>query len=80
MDTDSSEPTQLSYVVADKAVVDNTIKVTDDQLRTFLQLCWVKYVKARIEPGIPSPIHHNILSYQIMFRFHRRSCGRPVYR
>jgi DNA-directed RNA polymerase III subunit RPC1 len=36
---------------ADKAVADNTSKVTEDQLQTFLQLCWVKYVKARIEPG-----------------------------
>lgn len=36
---------------ADKAVVDNSSKVTERQLRSFLNLCWVKYVKARIEPG-----------------------------
>jgi len=36
---------------ADKAIVDNTSKVTEYQLRNFLHLCWVKYVKARIEPG-----------------------------
>lgn len=36
---------------ADKAIVDNKSKVTESQLKTFLQLCWVKYVKARIEPG-----------------------------
>ncbi|TFK64915.1 beta and beta-prime subunits of DNA dependent RNA-polymerase [Pluteus cervinus] len=36
---------------ADKAVVSNRSKVTERQLRTFLDLCWVKYVKARIEPG-----------------------------
>jgi DNA-directed RNA polymerase III subunit RPC1 len=38
-------------IAADKAIVDNKSKVTESQLRTFLQLCWVKYVKARIEPG-----------------------------
>ncbi|KAL1672708.1 hypothetical protein EV122DRAFT_271324 [Schizophyllum commune] len=36
---------------ADKAVVDNKAKVTEAQLRTFLQIAWTKYVKARIEPG-----------------------------
>jgi DNA-directed RNA polymerase III subunit RPC1 len=46
-DTDLS----LGVKAADKAIVDNLSKVTVDQLQTFLQLCWVKYVKARIEPG-----------------------------
>ena len=50
------EPVSLGHKAADKAVVDNTIKVTDDQLRVFLHLCWVKYVKARIEPGIPQSL------------------------
>ncbi|KAF8211700.1 hypothetical protein K438DRAFT_1807744 [Mycena galopus ATCC 62051] len=36
---------------AEKAIVDNKSKVTVSQLKTFLDLCWVKYVKARIEPG-----------------------------
>ena len=36
---------------ADKIIVDNISKVTEVQLRNFLHLCWVKYVKARIEPG-----------------------------
>jgi DNA-directed RNA polymerase III subunit RPC1 len=36
---------------ADKAVVDNRAKVTDSQLKAFLQMCWIKYVKAKIEPG-----------------------------
>ncbi|PPQ95505.1 hypothetical protein CVT26_008533 [Gymnopilus dilepis] len=36
---------------ADKKVVENSSKVTETQLRHFLDLCWVKYVKARIEPG-----------------------------
>ena len=31
--------------------MDNKTKVTADQLRIFLDLCWVKYVKAKIEPG-----------------------------
>jgi DNA-directed RNA polymerase III subunit RPC1 len=41
----------LVFVAADKALIDNTSKVTECQLRSFLDLCWVKYVKARIEPG-----------------------------
>ncbi|KDR83341.1 hypothetical protein GALMADRAFT_235418 [Galerina marginata CBS 339.88] len=36
---------------ADRAAVENSSKVTEAQLRHFLDLCWVKYVKARIEPG-----------------------------
>jgi len=36
---------------ADKVAVDNKVKVTEAQLRKFLELCWSKYVKARIEPG-----------------------------
>ena len=39
---------------ADKAVVDNKLKVTEDQLRAFIEICWTKYVKAKIEPGIPT--------------------------
>ena len=38
-------------LAAQKAVLNNRWKVTEDQLRTFMQLCWVKYVKAKIEPG-----------------------------
>jgi len=41
----------LIFVAADKVLIDNTSKVTECQLRNFLDLCWVKYVKARIEPG-----------------------------
>jgi DNA-directed RNA polymerase III subunit RPC1 len=40
-----------SQTAAEKAIVDNKSKVTEAQLKTFLELCWVKYVKARIEPG-----------------------------
>ncbi|OSX60618.1 hypothetical protein POSPLADRAFT_1148493 [Postia placenta MAD-698-R-SB12] len=47
------EETDLSLGAsdADKAVVDNKLKVTEDQLRAFLGVCWTKYVKAKIEPG-----------------------------
>ncbi|KAG9097222.1 hypothetical protein FRC06_007823, partial [Ceratobasidium sp. 370] len=34
-----------------KRIVDNVTKVTEEQLRIFLNICWAKYVKARIEPG-----------------------------
>lgn len=41
----------MTNTAADIAIVDNKSKVTESQLGMFLQLCWVKYVKARIEPG-----------------------------
>lgn len=31
--------------------MDNLVKVTEDQLRYFLELCRTKYLKAKIEPG-----------------------------
>ncbi|GAA6004779.1 hypothetical protein JCM11491_002226 [Sporobolomyces phaffii] len=33
------------------AIVNNKTKVTSAQIDEFLQLCWTKYVKAKIEPG-----------------------------
>ncbi|SCV70568.1 BQ2448_3330 [Microbotryum intermedium] len=33
------------------AIVNNKTKITKAQIKTFLQLCWTKYVKAKIEPG-----------------------------
>ena len=39
------------YSEADVVAVDNTIKVTEEQLKFFLDICWTKYVKAKIEPG-----------------------------
>ncbi|KAI0052660.1 beta and beta-prime subunits of DNA dependent RNA-polymerase [Auriscalpium vulgare] len=36
---------------AEKAIVDNKAKVTEEQLLVFLNICWTKYVKAKIEPG-----------------------------
>ncbi|KAJ3513331.1 hypothetical protein NLJ89_g3010 [Agrocybe chaxingu] len=41
----------LGATAADTLVVENQSKVTEDQLRKYLDLCWTKYVKARIEPG-----------------------------
>lgn len=38
------------------AALNNKFKVTENQLRTFLDLCWVKYVRARIEPGESFPV------------------------
>ncbi|KAH9935894.1 beta and beta-prime subunits of DNA dependent RNA-polymerase [Epithele typhae] len=46
-DTDLSMGASRANVVA----VDNIIKVTEDQLKMFLDICWTKYVKAKIEPG-----------------------------
>ena len=40
-----------SFADADKIAVDNKLKVTEEQLRMFLDICWTKYVKAKIEPG-----------------------------
>ena len=39
------------HLESDKAIVDNKAKVTEDQLSVFLNICWTKYVKAKIEPG-----------------------------
>ncbi|KAG9118465.1 hypothetical protein FRC07_007017, partial [Ceratobasidium sp. 392] len=44
------DETDLSMGAPGK-IVDNVTKVTEEQLRTFLNICWAKYVKARIEPG-----------------------------
>ncbi|CCO37688.1 DNA-directed RNA polymerase III subunit C1 [Rhizoctonia solani AG-1 IB] len=47
------DDTDLSLGAADyeKVIVDNMTKVTESQLRKFLDICWTKYAKARIEPG-----------------------------
>ncbi|KAF5321814.1 hypothetical protein D9619_000944 [Psilocybe cf. subviscida] len=52
-DDEWDEDTDLSMgaSAADKALVDNNAKVTERQLRMFLDQCWHRYVKARIEPG-----------------------------
>ncbi|KAH8115769.1 beta and beta-prime subunits of DNA dependent RNA-polymerase [Phellopilus nigrolimitatus] len=45
--------TDLSMGVSDAniKIVDNKIKVTEAQLKCFLDLCRIKYLKAKIEPG-----------------------------
>lgn len=47
------EDTDLSMgaTASDKAIVDNKAKVTEGQLLSFLNTCWTKYAKAKIEPG-----------------------------
>ena len=46
------------HLEADKAIVDNKAKATEDQLSVFLNICWTKYVKAKIEPGKIFPYNH----------------------
>ncbi|KIY51353.1 beta and beta-prime subunits of DNA dependent RNA-polymerase [Fistulina hepatica ATCC 64428] len=52
-DAEWDKDTDLSLGVSDacKTIVDNKSKVTAEQLKVFLQFCWVKYIKAQIEPG-----------------------------
>src|ERR1700722_9597462 len=42
----------INRLTAIDAFFDNNYKITENQLRSFLHLSWVKYVKARIEPGM----------------------------
>jgi DNA-directed RNA polymerase III subunit RPC1 len=37
---------------AEKALMSNKAEITAGQIQNFLEICWVKYVKARIEPGL----------------------------
>ncbi|KAJ8514890.1 hypothetical protein ONZ45_g7635 [Pleurotus djamor] len=48
---DAETDLSLGATDAEKAIVDNKAKVTESQILAFLDLCWVKYAKARIEPG-----------------------------
>ncbi|KAF7776405.1 hypothetical protein Agabi119p4_4798 [Agaricus bisporus var. burnettii] len=52
-DTEWDADTDLSMGATDSdlSIVDNKAKVTEEQLRKFLHVCWAKYAKARIEPG-----------------------------
>ncbi|KAH8106355.1 beta and beta-prime subunits of DNA dependent RNA-polymerase [Cristinia sonorae] len=50
-DWDAETDLSFGASAADKIIVDNKGKVTKDQLNTFLDICWTKYVKAKIEPG-----------------------------
>jgi hypothetical protein len=38
-------------IAAQIAIVNNKTKVTTEQIQAFLQFCWTKYVKAKVEPG-----------------------------
>ena len=43
----------MAHLLAESiAAVDNKAKVTEEQVRTFLAICWEKYVKAKMEPGV----------------------------
>lgn len=48
----------FAHLAAEKAIVDNKAKVTEDQLLSFLNICWTKYVRAKIEPGKPLFLHN----------------------
>lgn len=39
------------FTAVEKAVVDNKTRVTERQLASFLQMCWEKFVRAKVEPG-----------------------------
>lgn len=70
------------FVVADKVLIDNSSKVSERQLRNFLDLCWVKYVKARIEPGkiltkiMLSPYVHDVKAQLLALSVHSQSVNR----
>ena len=57
-------------------VIDNTARVTGDQLQNFLAACRAKFVKAKIEPGtflpVRLPYHTDAL---VVIRFYC-GCGR----
>ena len=46
-----SEADQASYAEDQRAIVNNKTKVTKAQIVEFLNLCWTKYSRAKVEPG-----------------------------
>lgn len=46
---------RLMGIVKKQAALDNANKVTTEQIEQFLELCRVKYLRAKIEPGQPPP-------------------------
>jgi len=50
-------------IAADIAIVNNKAKVTEEQVMVFLDICWKKYVKAKIEPG---KLAYALLFYQCL--------------
>ncbi|EPY49320.1 DNA-directed RNA polymerase III complex large subunit Rpc1 [Schizosaccharomyces cryophilus OY26] len=49
-DMDDFESDDFAPVAARKSV-ENIIRVTEKQLNTFLDYCWEKYMRAKVEPG-----------------------------
>ena len=39
-----------------RAIVNNKTKVTKAQIVEFLNLCWTKYSRAKVEPGMSLPL------------------------
>lgn len=69
------------YTDADKAALDNKMKVTQEQLGTFLDVCWTKYVKAKIEPGLfPLQCSPDLYSTTSFNRLNRRGGWRTIDR
>lgn len=42
---------ELTQSAAVQQVIDNANKVTEDQIRTFLEICRIRYLRSVIEPG-----------------------------
>lgn len=65
--------------VAQQAIVNNKTKITYSQIQAFLQLCWKKFIKAKIEPGwLTIPLISLILAHSFQCRNRRRSCWSSV--
>lgn len=45
------EAVELTRSAAVQQVLDNANKVTENQLRTFLDICRIRYLRSKIEPG-----------------------------
>lgn len=58
------------------AVVNNKTKVTAAQIDEFLQLCWTKFVKAKIEPGELFFLHSFPAELLLMLLYDNRYCCR----
>ena len=59
---------------ASAIVIDNTARVTGEQLRNFLAACRAKFVKAKIEPGafLPVRLPYSTDDAPLIVRVHRR--------
>lgn len=57
------------FADAQTIIVDNKAKVTEAQLRMFLEISFVKYIKAKIEPGmeyVPKHAHSQLTKPQVL--------------